>query len=222
MINVLKWAVLPAALVFSGASANAALITSPGAPYIPFAQLEAYPATFENVAPGITWTSTNASTQGGSVYGYTGGYNFVTNGYDTENLVGLNDSSDVYGVVDSMTFHFASAVSSVGGYLNWVPSNAPVTIAAYDSSNNLLDFLTVSAGGVNLVTPNSFYGFTETTADISSFTLTDGYIAVLSGLNGVQITGAVPEPATWAMMLLGFGTIGFAMRRRQHVHVTYT
>lgn len=25
---------------------------------------------------------------------------------------------------------------------------------------------------------------------------------------------AVPEPATWAMMLLGFGAIGFAMRRR--------
>ena len=28
-------------------------------------------------------------------------------------------------------------------------------------------------------------------------------------------TGAVPEPATWAMMLLGFGGIGFAMRRRR-------
>ena len=26
--------------------------------------------------------------------------------------------------------------------------------------------------------------------------------------------GAVPEPATWAMMLLGFGGIGFAMRRK--------
>jgi PEP-CTERM motif len=25
----------------------------------------------------------------------------------------------------------------------------------------------------------------------------------------------VPEPATWAMLILGFGTIGFAVRRRQ-------
>lgn len=27
--------------------------------------------------------------------------------------------------------------------------------------------------------------------------------------------GAVPEPATWAMMLMGFGATGFAMRRRR-------
>ena len=30
-----------------------------------------------------------------------------------------------------------------------------------------------------------------------------------------QQTPAVPEPGTWAMMLLGFGAIGFAMRRRK-------
>ena len=30
-------------------------------------------------------------------------------------------------------------------------------------------------------------------------------------------TGAVPEPATWAMMVLGFGAIGFAVRRRTNV-----
>ena len=35
-------------------------------------------------------------------------------------------------------------------------------------------------------------------------------------LNGTA-TGAVPEPATWAMMLVGFGAIGGALRRRQKV-----
>jgi hypothetical protein len=33
-------------------------------------------------------------------------------------------------------------------------------------------------------------------------------------------TGAVPEPSTWAMMLFGFGAVGFAMRRRKDTHAT--
>lgn len=30
-----------------------------------------------------------------------------------------------------------------------------------------------------------------------------------------DVPGAVPEPATWAMMIVGFGLVGFAMRRRK-------
>jgi hypothetical protein len=31
------------------------------------------------------------------------------------------------------------------------------------------------------------------------------------------LTGAVPEPSTWAMMLMGFGAVGFTMRRRRRI-----
>lgn len=34
-------------------------------------------------------------------------------------------------------------------------------------------------------------------------------------LSGIALSGAVPEPGTWAMMLLGFASIGLAMRRRR-------
>jgi len=37
-----------------------------------------------------------------------------------------------------------------------------------------------------------------------------------------DVTGEVPEPATWAMMLVGFGAIGMATRRRNAaVRVTF-
>jgi hypothetical protein len=35
------------------------------------------------------------------------------------------------------------------------------------------------------------------------------------GANATKVLGAVPEPATWAMMLVGFGGIGAALRRRK-------
>ncbi len=35
------------------------------------------------------------------------------------------------------------------------------------------------------------------------------------------ITQAVPEPATWAMMLVGFGLVGTALRRRERVTVRF-
>jgi hypothetical protein len=38
-----------------------------------------------------------------------------------------------------------------------------------------------------------------------------------TALTDPSLTPAVPEPATWAMMLLGFGAIGVSMRRRRRV-----
>ncbi|RYF21821.1 MAG: PEP-CTERM sorting domain-containing protein [Oxalobacteraceae bacterium] len=34
-------------------------------------------------------------------------------------------------------------------------------------------------------------------------------------LGGAAATGAVPEPASWAMMIFGMGAVGGALRRRQ-------
>ena len=40
-------------------------------------------------------------------------------------------------------------------------------------------------------------------------------------VTSVAATGAVPEPATWAMMIAGFGLVGYAMRRRAKPVVTF-
>ena len=51
----------------------------------------------------------------------------------------------------------------------------------------------------------------------SQYTLTiNGNNSGAGSLGGsITIRPAVPEPATWAMMLIGFGAVGFAMRRRR-------
>lgn len=54
-------------------------------------------------------------------------------------------------------------------------------------------------------------GFDPSVNDTYSATLTSGGKSLTAY---AQIgTGAVPEPASWALMLLGFGGIGFQMRR---------
>lgn len=49
-------------------------------------------------------------------------------------------------------------------------------------------------------------------SNFSDFTFT-GYLPVLQ-ING-QLGSAVPEPGTWAMMLLGFGAVGALSRRKR-------
>ena len=42
--------------------------------------------------------------------------------------------------------------------------------------------------------------------------------AVRTGQVVIASTGAVPEPSTWAMLIIGFGATGAAMRRRRQVN----
>lgn len=85
-------------------------------------------------------------------------------------------------------------------------------------------FSSLSIGALNLGftqfnAPDLFTGpATNPTFLTGSFTLINPFFGngTLT-ISPVAVAGAVPEPASWAMMIAGFGVIGFATRRRQSV-----
>lgn len=55
---------------------------------------------------------------------------------------------------------------------------------------------------------------------ITGLSTTNGWLQI-DNVTVDQTVAAVPEPATWAMMLGGFGLIGAAARRRVHARVVF-
>ena len=89
---------------------------------------------------------------------------------------------------------------------------------------------TSSFGGTSVTTPDydlSSHGFsgwshTSYTAKATSTSETLSFLAYgnlpvppFALLDGVTVSGEVPEPATWALFVAGFGAVGFAARRRR-------
>jgi hypothetical protein len=58
------------------------------------------------------------------------------------------------------------------------------------------------------------------TTDYKSYEC-DNCTVVRSVVSGSAVSGAVPEPASWALMLGGFGAIGGAMRSRRKAAVSF-
>jgi hypothetical protein len=98
--------------------------------------------------------------------------------------------------------------------------DSPVTAFAFDYAAGAS--LTVTVGGQSTTLPGgtyppylmSFFGVTsDTPFSTLSFTMS-GNGADLDNLRpGTFTPAALPEPASWAMMLFGFGLIGLVIRR---------
>lgn len=80
-----------------------------------------------------------------------------------------------------------------------------------------------SFGAPSLIAFNSFGGNLVATSVAYSTGAPGSYATILEAPNtryGAGTLGFVPEPATWAMLVIGFGMIGGSMRRRGQITVT--
>ena len=96
----------------------------------------------------------------------------------------------------------------------------------YDSTTNTLSFTYTPGDGdptihyIGLFQADTYDLFYDPNGITSgTFSLND-YFANNPGWSHLDFfdtggTRAVPEPATWAMMILGFGAVGFSLRRRR-------
>jgi hypothetical protein len=137
----------------------------------------------------------------------------------------ISSVADGYTSVAPITYTYSTTFSLAG--LNASTASLSGVFAADDNASIYLNGIEIAAQGG---TYGSTTAFSSTTGDFVAGTNTLTFVTINSGGGpaglDVAVSGtasAVPEPATWAMMLLGFGMIGMAVRsrRRQSVSVTY-
>jgi PEP-CTERM motif-containing protein len=105
-----------------------------------------------------------------------------------------------------------AALGILSDGLNFFLDGAAVFAVVENADNNLdtafdtFDFNFIAAGPTTIL---SIIG--ENSRD------SDAILDNISVATAAEDVPGVPEPSTWAMMLLGFGAVGVAMRRRRRV-----
>ncbi len=130
----------------------------------------------------------------------------VTNGFDT-------GFSFFYTSATAASVNVYSGLGATGSLLATINLLAQATGNGCSGDPSGSDFCNFSPIGV------SFAGIAKS-IDFGGTANKTGFDNITFGSETPG--GAVPEPATWAMMLLGMGLVGASMRRRQQVRTSFS
>jgi hypothetical protein len=154
--------------------------------------------------PGLTVSLVGGTDTGPAIVGdvFGGGLalgNSVSNFYPTAYSVNFAFS----GPVSNLSFKFNNFGSENGSNYVASGSSGVISTALVDSFNSYSSVFVTGNGITNLSINNNN---------------NDSW---LFGIGSITFSaGAVPEPASWAMMIAGFGLVGATMRRRRQAVAT--
>ena len=209
-----------AAAVFAAASANAAVVPYTGSDD-DVASLSAMPNSvavsnlfnaatpgrtlvdFESALPAVL-TISGGSTTNVSGCGALCGFNTSSGGANFRLLTG-----------GTATFSFSSGVEYFGFYITGLQTDrvGQQTVTFSDGSVESIMFPAAVQGANG--GGGAFIGFTDFGKSITSITVDVSNDIVAIDDVRFGLSRAVPEPASWAMMIGGFALVGAGMRRRK-------
>ncbi len=133
----------------------------------------------------------------------------IYDGFSGPLSFGTSASSEAASSVFTHALLFAPAV------VNWNGSTGRIGLAT--------NYVSGASLGTNTATFAGSFASLGMTQGTYTWTWGSGATADSLTINIGRVTqpGAVPEPATWAMLILGFGILGGALRRRKRPALQY-
>jgi hypothetical protein len=203
------------ALTSSGGSLGASTYTFAAGNYLDYAQRFASSSAY-SVEMDFAFTPANGSWS--RIFNTSPGGTFDNGAYVFANQVNWYESGNLNGgPFTSNAMHEYLFTRDAGGINIYLDGVLSLSTPAYADSAILDPQLTLfhDNGGENAPGEINFARFYDgaLTPGDAAYLWNNGSLRTTAELLGQQ--GAVPEPATWALMLLGFGGLGAQLRRRR-------